>query len=223
MNVLCFFHCHTIRSIRQDEHSFFLYDGDMPKVTQQYRDARRAQILDAARRCFLREGFHATSMQDLFAEAGLSSGAVYRYFSGKDDVIAAIAEENMRDVVAMIQDVAGAQRERSLGEVMAAVFDAVRTKHERDGLGGLALLVWAESLRNRSLAARFESLLDTLRAELVGIVREHHRTTKSAGATTPEALAEVLLATVPGYILQLALRGEPTVRGIPDAVRALWP
>ncbi|HEY0718123.1 MAG TPA: helix-turn-helix domain-containing protein, partial [Streptosporangiaceae bacterium] len=54
----------------------------MPKVTQQYRDARRDQILSAARRCFLRDGFHVTSMQDLFAESGLSSGAVYRYFAG---------------------------------------------------------------------------------------------------------------------------------------------
>ncbi len=74
----------------------------MPKVSQEYRDARREQILNAARRCFLRDGFHETSMQDLFAEAGLSSGAVYRYFPGKEDVILAIAEENMRDVVEMI-------------------------------------------------------------------------------------------------------------------------
>ena len=43
----------------------------MPKVSQQHRDARREQIMAAARRCFLRDGFHATSMQDLFAEAGL--------------------------------------------------------------------------------------------------------------------------------------------------------
>jgi TetR/AcrR family transcriptional regulator, transcriptional repressor of aconitase len=78
----------------------------MPKVTQQYRDARRDQILSAARRCFLRDGFHATSMQDLFAEAGLSAGAVYRYFASKEDMIIAIAEENMLDIVDMVHDVA---------------------------------------------------------------------------------------------------------------------
>ena len=74
----------------------------MPKVTQQHRDARREQILAAARRCFLSDGFHATSMQDLFAASGLSSGAVYSYFASKDDVIVAIAEENMRGVTEMI-------------------------------------------------------------------------------------------------------------------------
>jgi AcrR family transcriptional regulator len=47
----------------------------MPRVSQQYRDSRREQILAAARRCFLRDGFHETSMQDLFAESGLSAVA----------------------------------------------------------------------------------------------------------------------------------------------------
>ena len=74
----------------------------MPKVTQQYRDARRDHILPPARRCFLRDGFHATSLQDLFGEAGLSSGAVYRYFASKDEVIMAIAEENTCEVLAMM-------------------------------------------------------------------------------------------------------------------------
>jgi AcrR family transcriptional regulator len=71
----------------------------MPRRSQEYRDARRQHILDAAKRCFVRNGFHETSMQDLFAEADLSAGAVYGYFASKDDVILAIAEENIHDVV----------------------------------------------------------------------------------------------------------------------------
>ncbi|MFD0447134.1 TetR/AcrR family transcriptional regulator [Streptomyces indonesiensis] len=71
----------------------------MPKVSQEYLDARRAEILTAARRCFVRDGFHETSMQDLLAEAGMSSGSVYRYFPSKQDMIIAIAEENLAEVV----------------------------------------------------------------------------------------------------------------------------
>src|SRR5580693_5613453 len=107
----------------------------MPRVTQQHRDERREQILAAARRCFLRSGFHGTSMQDLFAEANLSSGAVYGYFPSKDDVIVAIAEENMREIAAMIQTVAADEPDRSVGAIMADIFDIVRTKHAEDGLG----------------------------------------------------------------------------------------
>src|SRR6516165_1575697 len=100
----------------------------MPKVTEEYRDARRDQILSAARRCFLRDGFHATSMQDLFAEAGLSSGAVYRYFASKDDMIIAIAEENMSDFVAMIHDAASSQAGRPVGTVLADIFNILLAK-----------------------------------------------------------------------------------------------
>src|ERR1700740_1311622 len=115
----------------------------MPKVTEQYRDVRRDQILSAARRCFLRDGFHATAMQDLFAEAGLSSGAVYSYFASKDDVIAAIAEENRREVVAMIHDVASSQPDRAVGMILADIFKILDANDAREGLAGLAVLAWS--------------------------------------------------------------------------------
>ena len=52
----------------------------MPKVTQSYRDRQTAKILAAARTCFARRGFHATSMDEIIAEVGMSSSTVYRYF-----------------------------------------------------------------------------------------------------------------------------------------------
>jgi TetR/AcrR family transcriptional regulator, transcriptional repressor of aconitase len=193
--------------------------GAMPKVSQQYRDARRDQILNAARRCFLRDGFHATSMQDLFAEAGLSSGAVYRYFASKDDVIIAIAEDNMRGVVEMIRDVAAQQPSQPAGAVLADVLDVVQARDARNGLGKLALLVWAEALRSPSIAGRFKTMLTQMRAAFAEIVREH----QSPGDVSADAMAAALFSVLPGYILQLALLGPEAVAGVPDAVRALWP
>ncbi len=195
----------------------------MPKVTQQYRDARREQILDAARRCFVRKGFHATSMQDLFAEAGLSSGAVYRYFASKDDMIVAIAQENLGDVVAMVHDAVVRGGALSAGQVMAEIFDLIRAKHAANGLGGLAVLVWGEALRDPALAGRFEELLGQMRADLAEVLAARdHGGTLPAGVSS-DALAAVLVCTVPGYILQLTLFGEHAVSGVPDAMRALWP
>jgi hypothetical protein len=45
-------------------------------------------------RCFAREGFHRTTMQDIVAQTGLSAGAIYRYFPAKEDIVAAIAAEH---------------------------------------------------------------------------------------------------------------------------------
>ena len=68
----------------------------MPRVSQQYRDARRREILEAAGRCFAENGFHSTSMQDFFEASGLSAGLVYRYFRSKDELITALAGEALQ-------------------------------------------------------------------------------------------------------------------------------
>ena len=94
----------------------------MPKVSEEYRAERRAHILAAARRCFVRDGFHGTSMHDLVEEAGVSSGAVYRYFPSKDAVIEAIAAENLDQVVTVIRQSveAGLNAEAAIGAVLGA-------------------------------------------------------------------------------------------------------
>jgi TetR/AcrR family transcriptional regulator, transcriptional repressor of aconitase len=196
----------------------------MPRVTQQHRDDRRAQILAAARRCFLRDGFHGTSMQDLFAEADLSSGAVYGYFAGKDDVILAIAEENMQEIVAMIHTVATTQApDRTIGATMAGIFEILRTKDQQDGLGGLAVLVWAEALRNHDLRDKFTALLAQLRADLTKVVRDHQREGNMTAEVNADAIAGLLISTAAGYIVQLALLGPAAVKKVPAAALALWP
>jgi AcrR family transcriptional regulator len=207
----------------QDERSFFLYDERMPKVSQAYRDARREHILAAARRCFLRDGFQATSMQDLFAEAGLSSGAVYRYFASKDDMIIAIAEENLSDVVSMINTLAVREPDRSIGATLAGIFDIVSSREAADGLGGLAVLVWAEALRNPDLADRFTALLRTLRDDLEQVVRDHQQRGNLPADIPADALSALLFSIVPGYILQVALLGPESVADVGDAARRLWP
>ncbi len=64
----------------------------MPKVSEEHRAARRDQILAAAVQCVAREGFHKTTMSHVIAESGLSAGAVYGYFKGKNEIIKAIAD-----------------------------------------------------------------------------------------------------------------------------------
>jgi AcrR family transcriptional regulator len=195
----------------------------MPRVSQQYRDARRDQILGAARRCFLRDGFHATSMQDLFAESGLSAGAVYRYFAGKDDVILAIAEDNMHEVLALINQVATADPGRSAGEVVADALALIQAKHEADGVGGTAVLVWSEALRNPELAAKLRALLAGMLDDFTRLAADHQRAGDLPGGVAADAIARTLVALMAGSILQLTILGPDAVSDIADAVRALWP
>jgi AcrR family transcriptional regulator len=195
----------------------------MPKRSQEYRDARRQHILDAAKRCFVRNGFHETSMQDLFAEADLSAGAVYGYFASKDDVILAIAEENIHDVVSLIRTFAADPHQDGIGATLAAVVDLIRTKNREDALGALALFVWTEVLRNPALNDRFTTALTELRAEMAAVVAEHQGQGTLPADVSADGIAGVLLALVPGVILQMTLLGDASLADFGAAARALWP
>ena len=69
----------------------------MPKLKPDIQRARREHILDAAERRFARAGFHRTTMQDICKEASVSPGALYVYFTNKEDLIAGICERDRAD------------------------------------------------------------------------------------------------------------------------------
>ena len=74
----------------------------MPKVTQEHLDARRAQILDGARRTFARYGYEGATLSRLEEETGMSRGAIFHYFEDKKDLFLAVsAEVNRRYVEAI--------------------------------------------------------------------------------------------------------------------------
>lgn len=58
----------------------------MPKVTQEYLDKKREMIVDAAYRVCLRKPLQMVNITDVIAEAGLSMGAIYRYYPSLDDI-----------------------------------------------------------------------------------------------------------------------------------------
>jgi AcrR family transcriptional regulator len=66
----------------------------MPKISTQRLLARRRGIVLAATRCLQRKGLENTGMRDVFRAANLSPGAVYRYFAGKEELLAAVAAES---------------------------------------------------------------------------------------------------------------------------------
>lgn len=66
----------------------------MPKISAEQLAARRAEILDAARRAFARHGYEGATVKVLEAQTGLSRGAIFHYFKDKDALFLALAEDD---------------------------------------------------------------------------------------------------------------------------------
>jgi AcrR family transcriptional regulator len=193
----------------------------MPRVSQQYKDQQRAEILDAARRCFVRNGFHRTSMQDVFHEAGRSPGAVYQYFSSKDEMILEVATRNLAEVAeALHAALEAGESEAEPVSMMAKLLDEVAARHADDQLATVALMVWSEALRNPELADRLREAGAVMTRDLADLVRKRRPTQPPTDASA-DAVAQVILAILPGYLLNLALLDPGASASFPAVLRAL--
>jgi AcrR family transcriptional regulator len=61
---------------------------------------RDRRILDAAAAAFHEKGFHGVGMDELGTRAGLSGPSLYRYFAGKDEILARLLDEAMDELLA---------------------------------------------------------------------------------------------------------------------------
>jgi AcrR family transcriptional regulator len=193
----------------------------MPKVSDAHRAGRRRQILDAAGRCFTRNGFHATSMQDVFRESGLSAGAVYRYFPSKSAIVTAIAEETVAGIIQEIEAVTTAEPVRPVEETMARVLAVADAYTGPGGVARLALQVWAESLREPALAEFVAATYRRVRSRFVEWARRAQAAGMVPAGADPEQVGAVLFGMVPGYMLQRLLVGGVDPAGYGAGLRAL--
>lgn len=125
----------------------------MPKLKPEELESRHREIVDAARRCFLRNGFHQTTTDDICREASITPGGLYHYFRSKEDVISAVIAASARDAVDRLAHLAE-QSANSLSSIraLAATFSDTMRDAETDSITRLDVDVWAESLRNEKLA-----------------------------------------------------------------------
>jgi AcrR family transcriptional regulator len=101
---------------------------------QQDRDEKRAELLAEARRLFIEDGYEATSMAALAKAAGVAGNTIYWYFTDKDDVLVAVLDAVVADVLAEYQQVATAPLEDQLGWVVGQLqqmHHLVNTVHTR--------------------------------------------------------------------------------------------
>jgi len=193
----------------------------MPRVSQQYRDARRREILEAAGRCFAENGFHSTSMQDFFEASGLSAGLVYRYFRSKDELIATLAAEALEQLHASVEEAIAAGERPGTEEVLARLLRTIDELDQRERIARVAVQVWGEALVNPAVGSAFTAEIERLLAALERLVRAAQADGQLDRDLDPVYAARALYSILPGFLLQRALDPALDAAGYQQAARAL--
>ena len=180
----------------------------MPKVTEQYREAKRDQITEAALRCFAAKGFGA-SMADIIAESGLSAGAIYGHFAGKAEVMQAVAVKVMGSRIEDMQSLRSRERIPSPGEVLTRILTGLSDDVADTGL---LLQVWGESVTDPSIRELVDVVFGELRASYLQLFTDWARSERGLGDAEAleyaTRLTSVAVGLGQGYIAQSALFRE---------------
>lgn len=122
---------------------------------KELKKERRRQILDAAEKVFIRHGFNKACMDDIGAESGLSKGALYWYYTSKDEIILALMDRIFVREMKEAEDLvtAGGEAGQRLHLLFDAAFIDIRHFGQRMPLG----------YEFFSLAARKEEVRDAIR------------------------------------------------------------
>ena len=171
----------------------------MPRVSEQYTEARRQQVLDGARRCFARHGYEATTVRQLETEIGLSSGAIFHYFPSKLDLFIALAEQDSAHIAelwlegglpAVVEAFAG-----SAGELSGSYLELGRR-------------IWSDPEFREKWASRGKALEKAILKQ----VDEGVRAGRLRTDLPPALLAEFATIVLDGVLLRVRTGGLPPSR-----------
>lgn len=155
------------------------------------QEKRRQEILEAAIHCFIQQGFHQTGMREIAEHAGVSLGTLYRYFSNKEAIIFAIAEQESQDLQELLEALAVND---NIVESFVEIIPYVLKESARMDYATLGVEIVAEAARNDKLAAIFRKQDKYVRQALTELIQngiEHHFIDDSLPA---EHVAEILIA-----------------------------
>src|SRR3972149_1586180 len=128
-------------------------EGPMSKLKPQEVEQRKREIIDAPRRCFLQNGFHQTTTDEICHEAAITPGGLYHYFGSKEEIISAVIEDAAHTTVQNLRSTAEASGDvRTAVQALALQFFVWIRDPELDSATRLDMEIWAETLRNEKLA-----------------------------------------------------------------------
>jgi AcrR family transcriptional regulator len=167
----------------------------MPRVSQDYLEAQRAELLEGARRCFAGHGYEEATVVRLEEATGRSRGAIFHHFPTKLDLFLAVLERD-------------AEREAARWETgsVADVFTGLAAEDP-----DWATVVVEQSRRRRTdpgFRERWSRRTDLVRDALKTLVTRERAAARITPDLNPEVAARFISVVGDGLLLQRAILGE---------------
>jgi len=160
---------------------------------------KRSELIRKALQLFYRNGFHATGMDLVAKETGVSKTSIYKHFRTKDELILAVLrlrDENFRNwLYRRMEDLADTP-----GGQLLAMFDALEEWFLEDGFQGCMFVKASAEFQDPNNAINVQSY-----AHKRLLLDHFEKLATEAGAEDPQALARQFLVLKEGAIVLAAM------------------
>ncbi|WP_256806051.1 TetR/AcrR family transcriptional regulator [Bradyrhizobium sp. Bra64] len=163
------------------------------KVDPVKHEQKRGEILGAAIRCFIRDGFRGASTTDICTAAGISPGHLYHYFPSKEAIIEAMIDLGLAHAAERFEKILAAP-----DVIEALLTDIEETSLRFRPAQILNLDGLAEAARNPEFAKLIERHTETVRRMWSDFLRQAQSQGRVDPGLNPDATADVLIALIDG-------------------------
>lgn len=165
------------------------------------RSTKRDELVDKALKAFYTNGFHATGMDRLVAETGISKTSMYKHFHSKEALIVAVLERRDGDFRDWLFRRMAALGKTPRGQLLA-LFDALAEWCEKPGFRGCLFVKAACEYQDPGHPIHAQAA-----AHKAQIHAHLHRLAREAGAADPAQLARQLQLLKEGVIVAAQVEG----------------
>lgn len=155
---------------------------------------KKREILAAARRCFVRDGFRGASIADICAEAGISPGHLYHYFPSKEAIVGAMGAAALSQGTAQFGELMEGSHALA---ALATVIEHAKN-HNLRGDFVLILEILTEAGRNPKLAKVLQEQSRNVRRALAEFLRKSQADGLIDPGLDPDAASAILFGLLDG-------------------------
>ena len=166
----------------------------MRKLDPVKHEEKRRQILQAASRCFMRDGFRGASTSSICAEAKISPGHLYHYFSSKEAIVSAMAQSRLAQAA---EHLGATARGPDLITAFLGVVESVIGVSD-PAANALMLDLLAESARNPAVGEILRENHREMRMLLADLLRKGQERGQIDVQLDPDVATSILFCFVDG-------------------------
>lgn len=176
----------------------------MPKVSETYKEMKRKEIMEHALLCFADKGFHNTTIDDIVHRSGVSKGAIYGYFTSKEEMYIQLLQTGTEQMFERLKEsFSGKSAADKIRTIIRQYREKVLTYHWVS-TGRVHMEFWLNSARSEEMKkimiSRYESYIQLLEE----IIDEGKATGEFTGVDSRRA-ASLFWAMADGIFLRVSV------------------